>query len=426
MYRKAWLGLVAGAALMSSFACSEQLDAGNACLSDPTVCPQGDIALRDTILEAVTADTTVVGLPPIGVEDYMLLANHGDSLDTRVIVRYDTLMQKFSTKSGDSTIARVDSAYVKLLILVPDSAHKRTGPFTINVYDVDTSAALDTVSSAISSLFRPDRFLGSAEFTFQSLTDTLRVPVSDSAVLDKVKNGKPLRLGFQMVGTTGDLLITSTNKWAGTTLTYRASPDTTVSRVTATPLSHTPTDQSFLAGALADYVIVARTASPPVTSSLLSVGGEPSRRVYMRFDLPSSIVDSSTIVRATILLTQAPNQYGAARLDTMSVVPGAVLVSPQVKDVFTALQFMSSAGSFGLSVLRTVPADSGVKEIDIVQLVRTWRGQTTTANPRVVALRSATESQSGAEVDFYSTKAAAAVRPRLRVTYVPRTSFGVP
>src|SRR5512146_684444 len=119
---------------MSSFACSEQLDAGNACLSDPTVCPQGDIALRDTILDAVTADTTVIGLPPIGVEDYMLLANHGDTLDTRVIVRYDTLGKTFLSKAGDSTIALVDSAYVKLLIQLPDSLHKRTGPFTVSVY----------------------------------------------------------------------------------------------------------------------------------------------------------------------------------------------------------------------------------------------------------------------------------------------------
>lgn len=424
MFRKSLLALLTCCVVVGGTACSEKLEAGNVCVSDPTLCPGGSISLRDTVLDAVAFDTTITGLPPIGVEDYMLLAYHGDTLDTRIIVRYDTLTTTYVTKAGDSTIARADSAYLKLLIQVPDSVHRPTGPITINIYDVDT-VGTDTSAAILTSLFRADRFLGSTTFAPESLTDTLRVRINGDSVVDKITKGKALRVGLQMTGGHGDLLIASTNKWAGTTLSFRPSPDTAVARVNVTPLSRTPTNQSFLAGPLADYVVIAAGAVPAMPT-FVSVGGEPSRRAYLRFDVPSVIVDSSTIVRATLLLIQAPNRYGADRLDTVRVIPAAVTVSPEVTSYFTALQFLSAEGSFGLFGKTMTPADSGLREMDIVGLVRTWRGISTTMNPRVIGLRSGQESMSGAEVDFYSTRAPLAVRPRLRITYVPRTSFGVP
>ena len=49
-----------------------------------------------------------MGLPSIGHEGYLMLASHGDTVETRTIVRYDTLPQHY-TKSGlDSTIVNID------------------------------------------------------------------------------------------------------------------------------------------------------------------------------------------------------------------------------------------------------------------------------------------------------------------------------
>ena len=69
---------------------------------------------------------------------------------------------------------------------------------------------------------------------------------------------------------------------------------------------------------------------------------------------------------------------------------------------------------------------TGERSFEIVALVRTWRGNSTSVSPRAVALRSANEGAKPGEVDFFSAEAAAALRPRLRLTYVPQTSFGLP
>ena len=46
---------------------------------------------------------------------------------------------------------------------------------------------------------------------------------------------------------------------------------------------------------LANYQLVLR-GSPPPPAGVLPVGGLPSSRLYMRFDLPSVLIDSSTTI----------------------------------------------------------------------------------------------------------------------------------
>lgn len=407
--------------VFSIAACSEKLEAGKSC---PLLCPEQAITLRDTIIDAAVSDTTVGGLPPIGAEGYLMLASHGDTVETRAIVRYDTLPQTYSKSGVDSTIVNIDSAYLVTPIVKPDSLKRPKVPLTIEAYDIDTTAT-DTVAAVLAPLFRPDRLIGSKTFAPESLLDTLRIPISTDSVLDRVKNGTRLRVGLRIVSTQGvDLRVGSTSLGRGVSLRIKASKDTAATAVTVAPVSRTPKDQPFLSGPLADFTIVVNgTTSTPAT--LLGVGGVPSRRSYIRFNVPSHIVDSTTVVRASLLLTQAPNR----RLDlhdSVYVYPLAVLASPAITDIASLLQFVGPPGQFNLDSLRLAPADSGVVSFEIVGLVRTWRGQPTTVSPRSVALRSAAEGQLPGEIDFFSTKAPPSVRPRLRITYVPQISYGLP
>jgi len=402
-------------------ACSEKLDAGKSC---PLLCPEQAITLVDTIIDAAVSDTTVTGLPSIGNEGYLMLASHGDTVETRAIIRFDTLPQSFTFGGVDSTINKIDSAYLVTPIARPDSLNRPTAPVTIEAYDVDTTAT-DTVASILAPLFRPDRLIGAKTFAPESLLDTLRIPVSTDSVLDRVKNGTKLRVGFRIVSSQGvDLRVGSTSLGLGVTLLIKVSTDTAAAPVKVAPVSHTPTDQPFLSGPLADFTIVLNgTTQTPVTK--LGVGGVPSRRSYIRFEVPSRIVDSTTIVRASLLLTQSPNRRLDPR-DSVFVYPLAVLASPAITDIASLLQFVGPPAQFGLDSLRLAPADSGVVSFEIVGLVRTWRGQPTRVSPRSVALRSGVEGQLPGEIDFFSTKAPPSVRPRLRITYVPQTSFGLP
>jgi hypothetical protein len=413
--------LTAVAAVVSIAACSEKLEAGKSC---PLLCPTQAVTLLDTTIDAVVVDTTVLGLPPIGTETYLMLASHGDTLETRAIVRFDTLPQTYTKSGTDSTIVSIDSATLVTPIVKPDSAHRPTSPVTIEVYDVDT-AATDTVSSILGSLFRPDRFLGSKTFAPESLLDTLRIPISTDSVLDRVKNGKRLRVGYRLRSTPGyDIRIGTTQNSQAVSLRIKASKDTAATPVVVTPLSNTPTDQPFIAGPLADYTIVLKglTTTP---ATLLSVGGVPSRRAFLHFNVPSHIVDSTTIVRASLLLTQVPNRRVDQR-DSVYVFPLAVLAAPVVTDIASALQFLGGNGQFGLDSVRMAPSDSGLRSFEIAGLVRTWRSQPLTVSPRSIALRSGAEAQLPAQFDFFSTKGPAGLRPRLRITYVPQTSYGLP
>lgn len=418
--RAGLLGIVVSTLVIA--ACSEQLEAGKSC---PLLCPEQAIQLRDTVVDAVIGDTTVLGYPAIGNEGFLMLSAHGDTLDSRAIIRYDTITQSFTgAASTDSTITEVDSAQLVMPIARADTLRKPTSPITIEAYDVDT-VSTDTVASILGSLFRPDRFLGSKTFAPESILDTLRLPISTDTVLDRVKNGKKLRIGLRLLTRDGyDLRLGSSQAGLSIGLRFRASKDTAAKPVVVTPISTTPTDQLFLSAPLSDFSIVLKvtTGANPL---LLSVGGAPSRRTFLRFNIPSHIVDSTTIVRASLLLTQSPNRTVDTH-DSIPVFPVAVLSAPTVTDILSMLQFVGNAGEFGLDSLKLVPGDSGVKSFEIVGLARVWKNQTQTVAQRSLVLLSGTEGQRPAQIDFFSTRAPAAVRPRLRITYVPAINYGIP
>jgi hypothetical protein len=418
-----FVGMLVGLfATVAIAACSEQLDAGKSC---PLLCPEQEINLRDTVIDAVSSDTTVLGIPPIGSETFLMLSSHGDTVQTRAIIRFDTLQGTFTAgNSVDSAILRIDTAQIVLPIEKPDSLHRPKGPITLEAYDVDTAAS-DTAVADLAPLFRPSRLLGARTFPPESLLDTLRVPISTDTVLDRITNGTHLRIGLRLVSAQGyDVRIGTSLNGNPATLNLRVSTDTAVRPLVIQPISNTPPNVPFISGPLRDYTIVLQGGTTtPATE--LAVGGLPSRRSLFKFNIPARIVDSTTIVRATLLLTQKPN----ARVnphDSVWVFPVAILASPVVSDPATVLRFVSGGGFLGLDSLRMAPADSGLRAFQIVGLVRTWRNTTEEISPNALGLLSGSEAQLPAEIDFFSSEASAAVRPRLRITYVPQVNIGIP
>jgi hypothetical protein len=289
---------VGGAVVAIIGACADNPEAGRSC---PLLCPQQSVTLRDTTVDAIVSDTTVTGLPSIGLETFMMLSAHGDTVDTRAIIRFDTIQQDYTKGGFDSTIAHIDTAQLVLPIASDTLHHKLTSPITIEAYNVDT-AATDTVASILGSLFRPDRFLGSKTFAPESVTDTLRIPISTDTVLNRILNGTHLRIGLRLVSRTGaDLQLGTTQSSTPATLRLKVSLDTSVTPLVVNPVSNTPTDQDFLSGPLADFTIVVKGNST-TPSTLIAVGGVPSRRTFFSFIVPSHIVDSTTVVRASLLL----------------------------------------------------------------------------------------------------------------------------
>jgi hypothetical protein len=161
------------------------------------------------------------------------------------------------------------------------------------------------------------------------------------------------------------------------------------------------------------------TAAPQVDdSTLLAVGGEPSSRALLRFELPERLRDSATIVRATLELTPVSPINGLpadpARLQARSVLADLGAKSP-----------VSSA--VGRVPVDTLQIGATMVSLEAVRLVELWLGATTRPSALVLSLAPELEAASFTRPIFYSTRAAdPAVRPRLRISYLLSFPFENP
>jgi hypothetical protein len=410
--------LLATAALfVSILSCSENLDSSGVC---SVLCPVVGGEVKNITIDAVVIDTTVPSLSGLGTEAGLLLASRGDTLDTRVVVRFDSLPEKF-TPTGDTAraIASVDSAYIQFTL--DTLSIKGAEPVTIEAYDVDTTAN-DTSTAAVLALFRPDRFISSQTFARAQLTDTLKYFISNAVVLAKIQNRTALRIGLRATGpASSQMRFISAEGGFGPNLFFRATPDTTTVPQTVAPFSKTPVGQSILAANLTDYTVIAK-APPGAPPSVLSVGGLPARRVYIRFNIPDSIIDSATVVRATLLLNQLPNT-AIDPTDTVLLLPEVVLAGTAVIDPAKAGQII---GTISVDTLRLTPGGSGVKNVELARAFTLWHTQSPDSLPRAIVLKSLTEGNTAIELRFSSSEDIAALRPRLRISYTAKVPLGLP
>lgn len=407
-------------------ACSEQVTGSLGC---PTLCVDESAALRDTILTAaVVLDSTFIGFPRQGeTRDFTLLAL-GDTADVRIGLHYDTLKTRyqFTGASSDSLIRKVDSA--TLIFLIDTSVVKPVRPFTIDAFDIDTSAT-DTLTATIAPLYRASRLIGSRTYAAADVgTDTVRLTLDNAALFAKIKDTLRLRIGLQVRGTTsGDgARLRILGAAFPPRIRYRASSDTTVKPDTLFPSSVTPPKELYQQAAFRFFPVVVKGRLPAPPVGRFIVGGIAGARSYLRFDIPPSVLDSVTVIRASLLLTQLPARTTSATKDSITVYTQPVIASPSITDLFTASTFIGAAGLYGIDSVRFAPRDSGLRSIELVNLLRTWRLAGTINATRAVVLRSPQEGSLPGELDFVSTEGTAALRPRLRITYVPRRGFGIP
>ncbi|HYC50017.1 MAG TPA: hypothetical protein VEB19_02800 [Gemmatimonadaceae bacterium] len=416
---------VVGGIALAFGACDETLDTGLAC---PALCPHQQATIQDTTFFAVELDTSVAGFPTLGSEPTLVIASMGDTLETMAIVRYDSLPTTFrySVAAEDSLIYAVDSVDLKIFFTTGDTLG---APTTLELYDVDLGGAEDSDPSAVRTAFTPDRLLATRTIPADSMRDTVSIPIPATRLLAKIlapSPGNRLRIGIKINASGGGAnqlsMLSSNNIGAEPVLRFRPHTDPAVAKYTVEPLSTTP-ENPFIRAGMRDYLLVA-TAPPDPPADVIRVGGLPGRRAYIRFDIPSSILDSSNVVRATLLLTQRPNPGAPESTDSLVVQEFQVLAAPAITDLTRALLFVSRFRS--QDTVSLAAAESDVVSFEIIELVRTWRGTTAEKTPRAMALASPSEGSSPRLVDFYSIEAPEALRPRLRISYLPQAGGGLP
>jgi hypothetical protein len=442
--RKRLVFLVAASVLAT--ACTEKLDSGSAC---PALCPVEQIAINDTTIVGVSLDTTVSRYPSLGAEAEIPLVTRVDgSLDVRAAIRFDILPTVYTSKAPDvvantpDTIAFIDST--KFFFRVDTTIARLSDSITFAAYDIDTTGVEDTATSALASLYRDDRLLGTAKFSKATIGDTaaLMMRLNDEKVLAKILAKSRLRVGLRVLDVK-DLTVPlrATNGGGGPSLSFRPSRvptgptlEDSVNTLAIAPVSNTPEDDLEMAANLRDYTVVVKgDPMPPQTQ--IAVGGLPASRGYLRFDIPQRLLDSTQIVRATLRLTQLPSPTSLPN-DSLTIGFWMGTASARVQDVAIAasiheslIQTGSGTVLYGVANIRPrifATADSATREIEVAGLLRAWFHVKETERPHALIIQSFSEGTRPLAVRFASREAAAALRPTLQITYVPRATAGVP
>jgi hypothetical protein len=437
-----------GLTLLALAACQENLSEGAAC---PTLCPGQQLEVHDTVLVADQVfDSTVLvtGMPPLGTETNLLVARYadaqGDSIVSGAVLRYDSLQRNFPRTDTTAPFVPVTSVTAASLQFTstPDTAMIRDS-LRFEVIDVDANVPdLDTATIHQLLLTRPA--LGTLNVKKDSVASVHSVPLDTAFIRQHVVAGQRIRLGVRLFSyghdATGNAQvgitpITSTSNTTGAQtgpslqyMGHAAAPATDSLQFVNYSVSKSSGGPEFKY--LANYQLILK-GSPPPPPNVVSVGGLPSTRLYLRFTLPGTLIDSSTtIVRATLLLHQQGDPT-FSRVDSISLTPRVVVASPIVTDVSKAALLLAAPTTVPLLSVRVNPNETRIDTLALVSktanLVTLWRAEGPRLMQRAIVLQSSGEGRDARRFLIYPNSAPTdSLRPRLHLTYIPRSGFGLP
>ncbi len=443
------------AAIAIVAACSERLDTSNNC---PLLCQPNTLVVRDTTFDIVQSDSAFGGFTGSGerwrapalptadasgflYETFVPVVNRPDSVDIRQVFRFDTLPGQLS---GTDTTS-ITSVTSSRLLLVIDTSRSvlPTVASTVSLYDIDDITETGEVAaSVLASRFTPSRLIATRTFTRADVfADTIpgsgaavtirqfSVTIPDSVMLRFIRTTRRARLGLRVTSATSTALsfVAPPVNAGGLTprISYDPSPDTLVQPWVV------PT--KFIGNAVVPseqraQTVVVRDITPVRNDGSLEVGGIVGVRSVMTVKIPRRFLDTITVVRASLDLTQRPQRTMPGSLDPirirLRVAIAGVALSSEPRRLAEVLD--PTIEGVQLPSLRLAPADSGVKAFDVGSALRLWQAQDSTLGTSFV-LFSEGETFQPQRLAFFSRRSATAtLRPRLRVTYTTRREGAIP
>jgi hypothetical protein len=383
--------------------CQEKLTAPADC---PTLCPGGQPQIFDEVFTATTgSDSSYSGYVLPHQARSLLVTNGLEGFEERALIRF---LPRADSVSVRDTLRGyiIDSVALSFTVAARDT---NVNGLELSVYRVAPGFDSTSTFAAVAPAFVPESLIaavpipdtlnsGVVRTVFQG-TDLSRVQISPA---DSGRLAVGLRLSAPSL--TG-VRLGAVAGGAGAVFTTYATldvPDTGTARLRTLALST----------AFNTYV----SEDPGVIdTTLLAVGGAPSSRSLLRFSLPPRILDSATIVRATLELTPTAPISGlptdAAVLEVRSVLADVGGKSP----------VSTQAGRVPVD---TLEPGATIVSIEAVRLVELWLGSN---RPAALVLALSPEGASFTKPTFYSTRAAdPALRPRLRLSYLLSFPFETP
>jgi hypothetical protein len=402
--RRGCLALLATLALVG---CQEKLTAPADC---PALCPGGSSQVFDEVISAISgADSSFRGYVQPTSSAALLVSNGLGGFETRAIMRFSPRSDTVTVRDTARTYT-IDSVAFGFNLVARDTTlpglRLLLYRLPVSIDTTTTYAAIDPAfvpANLVRTIVVPDSQRSGAIRTVLSGADlnSVVIPAADSGVL-------ALGLRIDSPDTTGIRIASSATGSGGAFITYATLdvPDTGTARLRT--FSLTAPFNSFVS-----------PPQPVPDTTLLEVGGEPSSRALLRFELPPHIRDSANIVRATLELTPV------APISGLPTDPARIQARAVLADLGAKSPVSSAAGRVPAD---TVEVGATSVSIEAVRIVELWLGDTPSPAALVVSLaRPELEAASFAHPVFYSTRAAdPAVRPRLRISYLRAFPFENP
>jgi hypothetical protein len=399
---KWWIGGLL--AVLTLAGCQEKLTTPADC---PALCPGGQPQVFDEVFTAVPgADTSFVGYVQPHQSGALLVSNGLQSFEELGLVRF---LPRSAMVSVRDTLRNytIDSVALNLTVIARDT--NLTG-LQVLLYRLSPGLDSSTTFAAVAPAFVPESLIatinvpdsvntGAIRAVFQGVDlSRVEIPASDSGRLALgIRIAAPTATGVRL----GALPAGS----SPTFITYATVdiPDTGTAKLRTIPTG--PAFNTYVS-----------QVPPVIDPTLLAVGGAPSARALLRFNLPPRIRDSATIVRATLELTAVAPILGLPT-DPARVVSRAVVADVGAK---------SPVSSAAMRVPEdTVEAGAGGVSLEAVRLVELWLGAA--GRPTALVLSLSPEAASFTRPVFYSTRAAdPAQRPRLHISYLLSFPFETP
>lgn len=384
-----------GSSLLAALAvgCGENLTAPGAC---PQYCPVHRVDVIDSLfVGSIYADSAWVGYIRADQAERAQVVSDGTATESRAIIRFG----RFSAEFNDQPIASIDSFRLRVGVIgrvawpgLEFVAH-RLPP---DIDSATTHAALDPF--------------------FEDSTQIGILPLPDTLVADTISwflpgDGFPTLVDDSMEAAIGLRLVSGPDGYADLSTIESLFPAQMTMYAQYVQGDSTIAVNEARAAVFDSYVSVDQAAPGP---DVLGVGGAPSWRSFLRFDIPSLVTDSSDISRATLILVPSEPISGAMG-DTLRLRADALTgdVGPKSPIFAPPRELWDTLSLGGLNLF---PGVSDTVLIDVTHILKPLRADS--ARPHSIALWMVPEASSAGQARFWSSRNAASA-PALFITYTP-------
>jgi hypothetical protein len=378
--------------------CEEALTAPGAC---PDFCPSVVLEVRDTVIEgSLERDEWVRGYFQPYQAAALRIASPAAGIESRGIIRFTAFGEEFNEGGELRPIVSLDSFRVDLGLL-RQFAGVDSLEFAIHRLPIDVDTT--TTFLAVDPLFDDSTLIGTLVVPDSVESGTVSLVLPGDAFPTFAADSQRAAIGLAVRG--------AAPAWAD----VRSREGVASAIVPASLVRFVTIDSAD--GETAERLdtrqvgfdtFVAPDLAPPAPD-VLAVGGLPSARAFLRVNLPLGIMDSSEVVRATLLLVPSEPVIGSMG-DTVKLRALGLQADVGPKSPF----FLAPADSVGAADVLVGATDT--IEVDITYLVRPWQGDSTLA--RALLLTVTPEAGSLGEIRLRSTRSLQGA-PAMRVTYVP-------